>query len=88
MTYSTPLPLGKVCPDQQPCEAGGDPCADGYPCPADRSDEVFAVVCHRLLASGFAGQAVVSVGLGRIVALYCRSSTSYQIHEDNRYLCF
>jgi hypothetical protein len=38
---------------------------------------VFAVVCHRLLASGFAGQAVVSVGLGRIVALYCRSSASY-----------
>ena len=28
------------------------------------------------------------VGLGRIVALYCHSSTSYQIHEDNRYLCF
>ena len=26
--------------------------------------------------------AVVSIGLGRIVALYHRSSTSYQIHEQ------
>jgi hypothetical protein len=29
-----------------------------------------------------------SVGLGRIVALCYRSSTSYQIHSHIRYLCF
>jgi hypothetical protein len=31
---------------------------------------------------------MVGVGLGRIVALHHRSSTSYQIHEDNRRLYF
>ena len=30
----------------------------------------------------------VVIGLGRIVALYCRSSTSYQICEYIRYLYF
>ena len=33
-----------------------------------------------------AEMAVVDLGLGRIVALYCRSSTSYQMHEHIRYL--
>jgi hypothetical protein len=32
--------------------------------------------------------AAVLVGLGRIVALYYRSSTLYQIHEENRRLYF
>ena len=30
----------------------------------------------------------LQVGLGRIVALYYRSSTSYQIHQHIRCLCF
>ena len=32
--------------------------------------------------------AEVCVGLGRTVAVYHRSPTLYQIHEENRPLCF
>jgi hypothetical protein len=30
----------------------------------------------------------VGLGFGRIVGLYYGSSTLYQIHSENRYLCF
>jgi Mrp family chromosome partitioning ATPase len=44
----------------------------------------------RCMSYGFAspdGTATVArVGLGRFVTLCCRSSTSYQIHQDNRFL--
>jgi hypothetical protein len=30
----------------------------------------------------------VHLGFGRVVALYHRSSTSYQVHECIRHLCF
>jgi hypothetical protein len=42
-----------------------------------------------LLSADTAGAAAAwQVGLGRIVVLYRRSSTAYNIHEHIRYLCF
>ena len=40
------------------------------------------------LGDAVAALQAASIGLGRIVALYYRSSTSYQIHQHIRCLCF
>ena len=52
--------------------------------PADPPAQVTA---PEMAALGLNAAAVL-VGLGRIVALYYRSSTLYQIHEENRRLYF
>ena len=59
---------------------------------ADRGAAAIQLALHqRLTAAGGLAQLVhqpVSVGLGRIVALHCRSSISYQIRSHIRNLYF
>ena len=72
---TTCLANGHVCPDQLPCPAGGGLCADGGSCPADHSDEMFTIVCRRLMATG-PGKVVVSVLLASAVAALMSTADS------------
>jgi hypothetical protein len=51
----------------------------------DRDDDTLQGIAS---GSGFVYIMAVSIGLGRIVALPDCSSTSYQVHRDNRHLFF